>query len=106
MLAFENVNAYIFEPNAGIAQLVERNLAKVDVAGSNPVSRSVPLMRDKKGHSVIAPEVLYKTLPLLSGPAAPNPTRWRGYFFSATGKKEEAVLCAKCGDVAGAVPKW
>jgi hypothetical protein len=26
---------------AGIAQLVERNLAKVDVAGSNPVSRSV-----------------------------------------------------------------
>ena len=26
---------------AGIAQLVERNLAKVDVAGSSPVSRSV-----------------------------------------------------------------
>ena len=26
---------------AGVAQLVERNLAKVDVAGSNPVSRSV-----------------------------------------------------------------
>ena len=26
--------------NAGIAQLVERNLAKVEVAGSNPVSRS------------------------------------------------------------------
>jgi hypothetical protein len=25
---------------AGIAQLVERNLAKVDVAGPNPVSRS------------------------------------------------------------------
>ena len=24
---------------AGVAQLVERNLAKVDVAGSNPVSR-------------------------------------------------------------------
>ena len=33
---------YIFTPHAGIAQLVERNLAKVDVAGSNPVSRSVP----------------------------------------------------------------
>jgi hypothetical protein len=31
----------IYSPvNAGIAQLVERNLAKVDVAGSNPVSRS------------------------------------------------------------------
>ena len=27
--------------NAGIAQLVERNLAKVDVAGSSPVSRSI-----------------------------------------------------------------
>ena len=27
---------------AGIAQLVERNLAKVEVAGSNPVSRSIP----------------------------------------------------------------
>ena len=26
---------------AGIAQLVERNLAKVDVAGSSPVSRSI-----------------------------------------------------------------
>jgi hypothetical protein len=30
---------------AGIAQLVERNLAKVDVAGSSPVSRSVPLIQ-------------------------------------------------------------
>ena len=29
-----------FENSAGIAQLVERNLAKVDVAGSSPVSRS------------------------------------------------------------------
>ena len=27
--------------DAGIAQLVERNLAKVDVAGSSPVSRSI-----------------------------------------------------------------
>ncbi len=26
--------------NAGVAQLVERDLAKVEVAGSNPVSRS------------------------------------------------------------------
>ena len=31
---------------AGIAQLVERNLAKVDVAGSSPVSRSVFLHGD------------------------------------------------------------
>jgi hypothetical protein len=27
--------------NAGVAQLVERNLAKVDVTGSNPASRSI-----------------------------------------------------------------
>ena len=26
---------------AGVAQLVERNLAKVDVTGSNPASRSI-----------------------------------------------------------------
>ena len=30
----------IYTVYAGIAQLVERNLAKVEVAGSNPVSRS------------------------------------------------------------------
>ena len=29
-----------FRPSAGIAQLVERNLAKVEVASSNLVSRS------------------------------------------------------------------
>ena len=28
-----------FKNHAGVAQLVERNLAKVNVAGSNPVSR-------------------------------------------------------------------
>jgi hypothetical protein len=31
--------------NAGIAQLVERNLAKVEVAGSSPVSRSKEIHR-------------------------------------------------------------
>jgi hypothetical protein len=30
----------MYSHEAGIAQLVERNLAKVEVAGSNPVSRS------------------------------------------------------------------
>jgi hypothetical protein len=30
-------------PDAGVTQLVECDLAKVDVAGSNPVSRSNPL---------------------------------------------------------------
>ena len=38
---------------AGIAQLVERNLAKVEVAGSNPVSRSTPnKARWQSGHVV------------------------------------------------------
>ena len=31
---------YTDRRDAGIAQLVERDLAKVEVAGSNPVSRS------------------------------------------------------------------
>jgi hypothetical protein len=34
---YKKFNLYSF---AGIAQLVERNLAKVEVAGSSPVSRS------------------------------------------------------------------
>ena len=55
---------YISPTNAGIAQLVERNLAKVDVAGSNPVSRSVPGHAGTWGHSVIAPNVPINTLPL------------------------------------------
>ena len=33
----------ISPPHAGVTQLVECNLAKVDVAGSNPVSRSKQL---------------------------------------------------------------
>ena len=35
----ENCSIFAF-PNAEIAQLVERDLAKVEVAGSNPVFRS------------------------------------------------------------------
>ena len=31
----------LIDPRAGVTQLVECNLAKVDVAGSNPVSRSI-----------------------------------------------------------------
>ncbi len=33
---------YLHSVDAGLAQLVERNLAKVEVAGSSPVSRSRP----------------------------------------------------------------
>ncbi len=40
ILDSERVIGIIRLPQAGIAQLVERNLAKVEVAGSNPVSRS------------------------------------------------------------------
>ena len=39
-LDLQGLKAYISKSKAGIAQLVERNLAKVDVAGSSPVSRS------------------------------------------------------------------
>ncbi len=60
-LANVELNTYISPANAGIAQLVERNLAKVDVAGSNPVSRSA--LRGR-GRSVIAPKVPINTLPL------------------------------------------
>ena len=34
----------LFSASAGVTQLVECDLAKVDVAGSNPVSRSIPAL--------------------------------------------------------------
>ena len=37
--------------DAGVAQLVERNLAKVNVAGSNPVSRSI-ISSGRRGRAV------------------------------------------------------
>ena len=41
MLAFWATVPYIIPCDAGLAQLVARNLAKVEVAGSNPVARSM-----------------------------------------------------------------
>ena len=41
MLAKEAFLVYIIPCDAGLAQLVARNLAKVEVAGSNPVARSM-----------------------------------------------------------------
>ena len=41
MLQNVKIFTILFARNAGIAQLVERHLAKVNVAGSNPVSRSI-----------------------------------------------------------------
>ena len=36
----------LFSDNAKIAQLVEHHLAKVGVAGSNPVFRSIPMFAE------------------------------------------------------------
>ena len=47
-LDLPKTNDYISSSSAGIAQLVERNLAKVDVAGSSPVSRSAKAQRVAK----------------------------------------------------------
>ena len=45
----------LFRPlkNAGVAQLVERNLAKVDVTGSNPASRSKIFNEEKINKGVL-----------------------------------------------------
>ena len=40
-LSFDKIELILLKAKARIAQLVERNLAKVEVAGSNPVSRSI-----------------------------------------------------------------
>ena len=44
----------IFIPLAGVIQLVECQLPKLDVAGSSPVARSQPAVRHKPaaGHSI------------------------------------------------------
>jgi hypothetical protein len=41
-------------PSAGVTQLVECDLAKVDVAGSNPVSRSKNLSHPAVSHALPA----------------------------------------------------
>ena len=40
------VKYYLFVTNAIVAQLVERHLAKVEIAGSSPVYRSVRLVNE------------------------------------------------------------
>ena len=49
-------------PNAGVAQLVERNLAKVEVAGSNPVSRSIDNSPPLEGWQAEPDEVVVSVL--------------------------------------------
>ncbi len=55
---------------AGIAQLVEHDLAKVGVAGSSPVSRSIFVYRQKRRHSQVAKAQVCKTLIPGSNPGA------------------------------------
>ena len=81
----------IFGINAGIAQLVERNLAKVDVAGSNPVSRSALRGRE---HSAIAPDVPVQTLPLLKvAPPPPIPPGGGVFLYRATYPSGKGEVC-------------
>src|SRR5512137_1780504 len=77
-LAEETSTTYISLADAGIAQLVERNLAKVDVAGSNPVSRSA--LRGR-GHTVIAPDVPKIHFLLKVAPPPPIPPGGGVYFL-------------------------
>ncbi len=58
--------------------MVERNLAKVDVAGSNPVSRSA--LRGR-GHSVIAPNVPQIHFLFKVAPPPPIPPGGGVYFM-------------------------
>ena len=50
-------NGYL--PSAGVTQLVECDLAKVDVAGSNPVSRSNLCLSNRAGFWPAASERLH-----------------------------------------------
>ncbi len=77
-----------WSPIAGIAQLVERNLAKVDVAGSSPVSRSVPLPDEGEGTSG---NQLSSTLNVgdtssMNLPRCPKLPPGNGVFFVPRGK--------------------
>ena len=71
--------SYILLPNAGIAQLVERNLAKVDVAGSNPVSRSVPVTG--QGTFGNRAEGSYNNTSSLKWPRRPQSHQVAGFLF-------------------------
>gem|GEM_PF-3484786 len=90
-------------PQAGIAQLVERNLAKVDVAGSNPVSRSVPaLLGDGTNRQSRSAGVAVVHFHDELAPLPPNPTWQRGFCYPA-GESRSGTLARL---LIGAVPKW
>ena len=76
---------------AGITQLVECNLAKVDVAGSSPVSRSVSKMHSSR--DTLDETIRYRRVTVFERrpeksylrmyPAATNPTGQRGFCSGA-----------------------
>jgi hypothetical protein len=74
----------IFALLAGIAQLVERNLAKVDVAGSSPVSRSVPSFGIGTIQQPAMPSGLLDFSPLWKYPVADQSHQATGSFFATT----------------------
>ena len=81
-LAKEGVISYIWHTNAGIAQLVERNLAKVDVAGSNPVSRSAPIRRGTGAFGNRTERSLSKYTSSLKWPRRPQSHQVAGFYFA------------------------
>ena len=112
--AWEGVISYILLPNAGIAQLVERNLAKVDVAGSNPVSRSVPATgQGTFGNRAEGP---YDNTSSLKWPRRPQSHQVAGFlfFFGVSVMWGCSKVYSGRGDIKplsrctylGAVPKW
>ncbi len=65
------INIHCVLKRAGIAQLVEHDLAKVGVAGSSPVSRSIFLCKpNNRRHSQVAKAQVCKTLIPGSNPGA------------------------------------
>lgn len=67
------------EGNAGVAQLVECHLAKVDVAGSSPVSCSIdndrflrlPVFMIEKPDGIVSVASVGKPIRVIDGPAPP-----------------------------------
>src|SRR5689334_23958995 len=68
---------------AGIAQLVERHLAKVNVAGSNPVSRSRRSPRDPLAHPAgdVPPAGEGRAVSSDTTPRRPHSHQVAGLFF-------------------------
>ena len=79
---------------AGIAQLVERNLAKVDVAGSNPVSRSA--LRGSRC-PVIAPGTFVKHFLIKVAPPPQIPPGGGVFFWRRTQVVRERSAKPLCG---------